>query len=531
MLSSPEAYMRRSSFALAVVIALASVACDPATTAPPEGETLRPRSSPVEYVGLTLERRITNEADFLALVGPLFGAAARSGAGHADFEIHPGIFLSSTPDARTAEQAVVRMEMEPTHDTGVDRRIILEVPVSYAYGGVYIEAVRAALARAAEVIAAGDTMQPFHLEYHVLSPMGGELTVQTDWESTDGVVRFVTSAPRTSLVAGMVNTPAFGGRPWEQLGGTVWFELSLDEFSFFSTRAYGITSGALQNFADFRLQPHDWLRLTVTPELENELVDVGFEVIALDGSRVPFARAPASIVGGEQFRENVFRMVQNMLDAEAAAPGSSVPFEVPFYYDDPAGGGVVAVIATGRAGVFTIAYTVASPFRELEDVEFVPYQGDVNIPDEIPTVQTCEELGSTEALSGRFHMRFDASSTVRGSSSLTSPLRGNIWGSIYRAVDVTIAGPIDGAEPLASFEFMDVDVTAGVSPEEYLVDTVLPGGDYQILGFMDIDGNADLANADPDEGDPVAIPIGGFPMRCADEHITVEFALLLPPGR
>lgn len=523
---------RRLSFARTLpLVALALGACDSASMTPPEPETLRPRSSPVEYVGLTLERPITNEADFMALVGPLFGEAARTGGGHSHYELQPGVFISSSVDARTPEQAVVTMEMEPTRDTGVDTRIILEVPVSYEYGGVYIEAVRAALARTAEVMADGSPMEPFHLEYHVLSPMGGELTVQTEWTATSGVVRLITSATRTSLESGLVNTPAFGGRPWEQLGGTVWFELSLDEFSFFSTRAYGITSGALQNFADFRLQPHTWLRLTVTPELESRFVNVGFEVVGVDGSRVPFARAPASVVAGEQFRENVFRMVQNMLDAEAETPGSSIPFEVPFYYDDPAGGGVVSVIATGRGGIFRIAYTVASPFRELEDVEFIPYQGDVDIPDELPTPQTCAELGSTESLSGRFHMRFDASPTVRTSSSLTLPLHGPVWGSIYRATDVTIGGPIDGAEPVASFAIDDVDVEAGISTMEYPVDMELPGGDYQILGFMDIDGNATPTDAGPDEGDPVFIPIGGFPMRCADEHITVEFALLLPPGR
>jgi hypothetical protein len=220
-----------------------------------------------------------------------------------------------------------------------------------------------------------------------------------------------------------------------------------------------------------------------------------------------------------------------MLDAEAAAPGSSRPFEVPFYYDDPAGGGVVSVIATGRGGVFRIAYTVASPFHELEDVVFVPYQGDVDIPDEIPMALSCAELGSTEALSGRFHMRFDASSTVRSSASLTDPLNGPVWGSIYRSTDVTITGPIDGAEPVASFAFPLVDVEAGITAEEFDLDVELPGGDYQILGFMDIDDNAATTGEGPDEGDPVFIPIGGFPMRCADEHITVEFALLLPPGR
>lgn len=521
--------MRTTPLVLACVI-LAS--CDAPPSAEP-AETFRPRSTPVEYVGLTVERPFATEAELLAILDPIFGEASRTGAGHRDLELQPGLFLTVSPDARTPEQAIVTMEMETVREDAVARRIILQVPVSFTYGGVYISAARAALDRTMGVLAEGDTMRPYHLEYHVVSPMGGELTVQTDWAAgaTSGVVRFITSAPRTSLLPGLVNTAAFGGAPYEQLGGTVWFELSLDEFSFFSNRAYGISSGALQNFNDFRLQPHNWLRLTVTPRLEDELVDVGFEVITPEGTRVPFARAPASVVAGEQFQENVGRMVQNMLDAEAASPGSSRPFEVSFYYDDPEGGGVVSVIAQGRAGIFQIAYTVASPARALEDVEFVPYQGDVNIPDSLPMPRTCAEVGSVDATSGHFHVRFDASSTVRNSTSLTHPLIGNVWGSVYRSTDVTVVGPNEGAEPVASFHFENVDVRDGLSPVTYDIPELLPGGEYQILGFMDIDGNADPLNADPDEGDPVFIPIGGYDMRCADEPITVEAALLLPPGR
>lgn len=507
-------------------------ACTPDAVVTSE-ETFRPRSTPVEYVGLTLERPFTDEAGFMALVDPIFGEAARAGSGHRALELQPGIFLTVTPDARTPEQAVVRMEMDPSRESDVGRRVILEVPASYNYGGVYIAAVRAALGRTAEVLAEGDDMAPYHLEYHVVSPNGGELTIQTEWlaGATEGVVRFATSAPRTSLTPGSINSAAFSGDPYEQLSGTVFFTLSVDEFSFFSNRAYGISSGALQNFADFRLQPHNWLRLTVTPRLADAVVDVGFEVIAPDGARVPFARAPASVVAGEQFQQNVIRMVDDMVAAEAAAPGSSRPFEVSFYYDDPEGGGVVSVIASGRAGIFRIAYAVASPARALEDVDFVPYQGSVEIPSTLPTPRTCADMGSTEALSGRFQVRFDASSTVRGSMLLTDPLVGNVWGSVYRAEDVTIAGPNEGAEAMASFHFEGVDIRDGLSAETYLIDTALPGGDYQILGFMDIDGNADPMDAGPDEADPVAIPIGGFPMRCAEEAITVEFALLLPAGR
>jgi len=374
-------------------------------------------------------------------------------------------------------------------------------------------------------------MAPWHLEYHVASPHGGDLVLQTENDGAHTVLRFRTSAPQTSLAPGMVNTPAFTGDPYESLAGTVFFELGRDEFSFFTNRAYGISSGALQNFRDFQLHPHEWLRLTVTPELENEDVNVAFEVITVDGRRVPFAQAPASIVAGEQFQENVFSLVDTMNAEEAAMPGSSTAWEAPFYYDDPEGGGVVSVIAHGEHGVFSIAYAVAAPARPLVDTEFVPYQGMVNIPDHVPTPQTCTDMGSSDALSGTFMVRFDASSTVRNSPSAPPTLAGPVWGSVYRASDVTITGPNDGALPVANFHFESIDVQGGVTTMEYTIDGSLPGGQsYQLLGFMDTDGNADPMDPGPDVGDPVMIPIGGFPMQCAQQHITAEFALLLPAG-
>ena len=71
------------------------------------------------------------------------------------------------------------------------------------------------------------------------------------------------------------------------------------------------------------------------------------------------------------------------------------------------------------------------------------------------------------------------------------------------------------------------------SPTEtvYELERPIPAGDYQMLGFMDVDGNADPESPDPDEGDPVMIPIGGFQLRCDTQPITAEFALLLPAGR
>jgi hypothetical protein len=140
------------------------------------------------------------------------------------------------------------------------------------------------------------------------------------------------------------------------------------------------------------------------------------------------------------------------------------------------------------------------------------------------------QMGSTDALSGKFFVRFDASSTVRNSPSVVTPIAGDVWGSVYRASDVTITGPNAGAMPVANFHFTGVDVTTGPSAMEYLIDTSIPGGNYQILGFIDSNHNANPMDPAPDTGDPVMIPIGGFSMQCAEQHITAEFALLLPPG-
>lgn len=514
----------------AIASAVLLAACD-APAAPmqdePEG-LLRPRSSPIEFVGLTIDRPIVDDADFLEVAGPLFGEPARSGTRHQRYEIDRGLLLSASEDPRTPDQIVITLEMSPVE--GGDARTILRVPASFEYGALFIDTVLVALATTRERTASDpDGMYPWHLEYQVVSANGGYLMLQVAYDGSAASLVLQTENPRTSVRAGEVNTAAFEGAPNEVIGGTVNFSLSRDEFDFFSSRAYGVSSGRDQNFDDFHLLPHDWLRITVTPRIDDGLVDVAFDVVLLDGRRVPFARSPASYVAGEQFRQNVFRMLDNMEAQEAEAPGSSRPFTVPFHYDDPQGGGVVRVIATGQAGRFSIAYAVDSPVHSLREVDFVPYVGDpladVGPP---PPEPTCADHGSVEAEQGHFVLRFDASRTVRNSRELTDPLRGSVYGSVYRAEDVTISGPAEGAEPVASFSFDDVDLTAGVSPESYAIDAELPAGEYQILGFIDVDGNA--TTGDPDVGDPVTLPIGGYTIECAEQPVVVEFAILLPEG-
>lgn len=515
-----------------VSMAIAGAACDgpaPEPMMPDEAEgLLRPRSAPIEFVGLALTRPIVDDADFLAVAGPLFGEPARSGTLHRRYEIDRGLLLSSSEDPRTREQVVITLEMIPSGET--EARTVLRVPASFDYGALFIDTVLVALATTREATA-GDPggMRPWQLDYHVVSANGGYLMLRVGYDGSAAAMTLQTENPRTSLRAGEVNTAAFEGDPHEMIGGTVHFSLSRDEFDFFSSRAYGVSSGRDQNFDDFRLLPHHWLRITVTPQIDDGVVDVAFDVVLRDGRRVAFARSPASYVAGEQFRQNVFRMLDNMEAQEDEEPGSSRPFTVPFHYDDPRGGGVVRVIANGAAGRFAIAYAVDSPVHALREVDFVPYVGDplADTPPPPPPA-TCADHGSVEAERGRFVARFDASRTVRGSRQLTDPLRGDVYGSVYRAEDVTISGPVDGAEPVASFRFDDVDITEGVSASSYAIDTELPAGEYQILGFIDIDGNA--TDGDPDVGDPVTLPIGGYEISCAEQPVVVEFAILLPEG-
>ena len=139
----------------------------------------------------------------------------------------------------------------------------------------------------------------------------------------------------------------------------------------------------------------------------------------------------------------------------------------------------------------------------------------------------CETAGSTAADTGRLNLIFDAAPTVRSSGNLEGSLLGAVYGSIYRTADVTIVGPNAGAEPVASFQFNAVDVRT-TTDGPYVIDTLLPAGDYQVLGFLDSDANADPAAADPDANDPVMIPGRPVHVECAEQTATIRFSLLLP---
>ena len=490
---------------------------------------LRGPGLPTEFVGLTT-RMPVDRAGFDEIASKLFGADAAAGTHLEPMEVGTGLTLASDAHPDADDQVALTVGLETTGAEPAERTVA-HVPASLTTGKTFIDAVDAALAQT-EAVEAEDPeeLRAWRIEYRSRSAQGGLVHVGVVFDPEDGTaLELKAEGPTTSLLPERINQAATEGAPFETIYGLVWFDVSRDQFDFFANRAYGISAGKSQNFKDFELVPHNWLRLTVEPQLDDDRVSVGFEVVTEDGRRIPVAKAPASLIAGEQFMQTVFRMAENTAAQEAAEPGSSPPWEVPFYYDDPDGGGVVEVIAQGDAGRSQIAYAVESPANELDDLPFVPYVGEIVVPDDWDApAPTCADLGSKAATEGTFELTFQASTTVQR-SDLKAPLRGTVYGSVYRAQDVKITGPLEGTEPVASFRFDGVDVTEGPS-ETFALDTDLPAGSYQILGFLDIDDTADDAAPDPDEGDPVMIPIGGYELACNPQPTTVEFAIVLPPG-
>lgn len=494
---------------------------------------LRPASAPSEFTGMTASKPIDLEG-FMAMASGLFGADAAAGDFIDGAELSSGIRISSEAHPDASDQVVWTVTMDVTTDAAPAARTVARVPAGLDAGATFISAVEVALTRHSEVVAKDVSgAEPFRLEYRTTSANGGAVVLAVDVDDSRAqpvLLELRSDTPTTSLSPDSINSAAFEGAPYESIYGLVWFGVERDQFDFFVNRAYGLSAGKAQNFTDFELIPHNWLRLTVTPELDDDRVNVGFDVVTVDGDRVPIASAPASLIAGEQFMQTVFRMMDDAAEQNAVSPGSAAPWQAPFYYDDPEGGGIVEVIAQGEGDEAKIAYSIESPKRELADVDFVAYQGTVEVPEDWDAPPpSCEESGSEAASNGYFDVEFVASSTVLD-SELKAPLAGVVYGSVFRSDEVKLTGPIDGAEAVASFTFDDIDVTAGPSRRTRL-DQELPTGSYQVLGFLDIDGNADVADPSPDVGDPVFIPIGGFTMECATQNITAEFALTLPEGQ
>jgi hypothetical protein len=106
---------------------------------------------------------------------------------------------------------------------------------------------------------------------------------------------------------------------------------------------------------------------------------------------------------------------------------------------------------------------------------------------------------------GTVTLSYSVSSGVKSNPNLVDPLKGAVYGALYLAEDVTVAGPLAEAEDVASVEVPSVDVQMAAESAEAWTSPPLAPGRYTFLGMFDVDGNGAEAR-DPDPGDPVTLP-------------------------
>jgi hypothetical protein len=495
----------------------------------PDSGSNTPASEGTEWVNYHTQIPLA-ASDFDPLASGLFGAAAQAGQFINQKELSQSFYVSSQAESATPNQT--RLAFTFDDGSGTPRTLAV-TPASFAMGQVFITAVDAAMAQMAADVDAGNAGgEIFNLAYQVTSSEGGTLSFAVAGsQGTYSLVVDITT-PHTSLGAGVVGMAASDAAPSDTVAGTVWFGMTQDEFDYFVSHAYGQGATAGQNFSDFALVPYNWLRLTVTPDIADDLVNVAFVVKTPDGGMIPFAKAPASVMAGNTFQTLVDRSMTNMTAQEANKAGSSTPWQIPFYYDQPAGGGVVQVIASGSLGNFTVAYSVAAPQHPLVDVPFVPYKA-VTFPDAGSTATTpCYQLGNpsyVQALQGVFQITFTASSVITSNLKSGQTLTGDIGCSIFHLSDVTVTGPNPGAVSLEDFTVPAANLLAS-TPPTFTTTTSLPDGQYQILCaqyIVPVSGDAGM-DSQVQAGDPVTLPIGGYTLACNVNPVTVEFAILDP---
>ncbi len=473
-----------------------------------------------EWVGYHVEIPMMPDA-FGALGSGLFGTDAQNAQFVSSFELAAGVYLGGEAETTTATQSRIRISFNDMAPATGQRTLAL-APASFQLGQLFLTATQAAIAtmHSDEMMQAGSG-ERFYLEYRVSSTQGGTMSIGL--RGALDVYTFVLDiqSPPTHLNPTQIGMPAMPPSASDSVAGTVWFHLSEDEFSFFSNHAYGSGSTGAQNFTDFDLVPFDWLRLTVTPHIDQQFVNVGFDIVAADNTRTAFASAPASVLAGAQFQALVERNMTSMTAAEAVKPGSSAPWSSPFYYDSPDTGGVVQVVASGAAGVFQVAYAVASPQHNLTEVPFLAYTPVTIQPEDPNATASCQSLGGTLGPNGVFNITFSASTTITQSPNLKGPLTGPIYCSVFNASDVNAGGPIAGANSLQDFELPTANLSSGPAPT--FTTNTFYSGNYQILCFQDLDGDGNASM-----GDPVTLPIGNYLLQCNTNAAAVQFALLDP---
>ena len=113
--------------------------------------------------------------------------------------------------------------------------------------------------------------------------------------------------------------------------------------------------------------------------------------------------------------------------------------------------------------------------------------------------------GEEPTTTGNADLAFGVTNGVRNNTGLVDPLVGTIYGQVFLSSEVTLTGPIDGAQELGNVEVSGVDLEAATAAGAWTSPELEPQM-YTFLGFFDVDGNG-ASSRSPDAGDPVTLPI------------------------
>jgi hypothetical protein len=128
---------------------------------------------------------------------------------------------------------------------------------------------------------------------------------------------------------------------------------------------------------------------------------------------------------------------------------------------------------------------------------------------------------------GTAKLSFGVTNGVRQNINLVDELDGDIYGQLFLSFEVTLTGPIEGAQPHGDVEMLGVDLTTDEVTVEVWTSGMLEQDEYTFLGFFDVDGNGSDTR-DPDAGDPVTLPVTNkFDVKPGEEvEITAMFDLV-----
>ena len=147
-------------------------------------------------------------------------------------------------------------------------------------------------------------------------------------------------------------------------------------------------------------------------------------------------------------------------------------------------------------------------------------------PPEVELSPTSPDGGVDGAGQGKLNVTFQASELVQESEFLDAELECEIWANVFRADEVLVTGPIEGAEVLANIHVPYADLRGGIRSVPIITED-LPVTRVKILGFCDVDGNADPDDPGPDDGDPVTVPLTEFQvLEGLTAEVTVPFELV-----